>query len=104
VTACIDGHAEIVQALIKAGADVNERGLSPLIHAANGGFAEITRLLLAAGADVSAEVEGVGTALDYAWTQRPVRGETGRWDEVIQLLEAAGTPMRTKVKKKTKRR
>jgi hypothetical protein len=62
---------------------------------------EAVRLLLEAGADVTAQVDGIGTALDYALMRRPEKGETSR-NKVIQLLEAAGTPLTTKTKRKKK--
>jgi ankyrin repeat protein len=104
--ACQYGHTEVVHLLIEAGADVNlsESPLTPLIRAAYGGHLQATRLLLDAGADVNAEVEGIGTALDYAMLARMEKGKAQPWDEVIKLLKAAGTPMRTKMKKQMKRK
>jgi ankyrin repeat protein len=99
--ACQSGHANIVGALLAAGADVNlpdARGyFTPLIQAASGGHVEAVRLLLGAGADVTAEVEGVGTALDYA-----LMAPRAKRNEVIELLEAAGTPSHTKAKRQRK--
>jgi uncharacterized protein len=104
--ACHYGHADVVRALIVAGADVNlansPGSLTPLIRAAYGGYVEAVRGLLEAGADVTAQVEGVGTALDYALMRQTEKGKTTR-NEVIQLLEAAGTPtLVAKAKRKKK--
>jgi uncharacterized protein len=94
--ACLYGHAEVIRALIEAGADVNlsEGELTPLIYAAYNGHLEATRLLLDAGADIEAEVEGIGTALDYAMLGKAQKGKAQPWDSVIKVLKAAGTPMR----------
>ncbi len=96
--ACMNGHTEIVRLLIEAGANVSQpesQGyFTPLIRAAYGGHGEITRMLLEAGADIFAEIEGVGTALDYAMMARPAKKETKPWDEVIHLLEQANRTLK----------
>src|SRR5215469_2480808 len=56
-----NGHLDVVQLLLAAGADPNAKGaeMSPLIWAANGGRLEMVRALLAAKADVN-RVSGIG--------------------------------------------
>ena len=88
--ACMYGHTEVVAALLDAGADVNlpddHGSFSPLIRAANSGHFDVVKLLLDAGADVTAQVDGVGTSLDFAKQRRKKNAK------VIELLEAVGTP------------
>ncbi len=68
------GNAEIVQALIEAGAQIDlsntlgREAWTPLIYAANGGHKVTVELLLEAGADVNAERLGM-TALKMARSQ-----------------------------------
>lgn len=67
--ACINGHKEVVELLLKKGADVNIQGVfnrTALHWAALNGQIDITKMLLAAGADFDL-VDGSGyTALDMA--------------------------------------
>ena len=63
------GYAEVVQALIDAGADLEAAigyGVRPLMLAAGYGEAEVVATLLNAGADVLAKNEGGFTALMMA--------------------------------------
>lgn len=63
------GHADVVQALIEAGADVEAAigyGVRPLMLAAGYGEAKVVAALLNAGADVLAKNEGGYTALMMA--------------------------------------
>lgn len=63
------GHADVAQALIDAGADVEAAigyGVRPLMLAAGYGEAEVVATLLNAGADVLAKNEGGYTALAMA--------------------------------------
>ena len=56
ITASKEGNPEIVQRLIEAGLDVNDRdtgGYTPLHWACQFRFVEVVRLLLKAGADVN---------------------------------------------------
>lgn len=56
--ACSIGHLEIVDSLIKAGADFNtiDQEKTPLIDACDRGYFEIVRVLVKAGADVNLKV------------------------------------------------
>jgi ankyrin repeat protein len=96
IYACLYGNADIVKALIAAGANVNQAGkpiamqratakMTPLMVAAMWGHAAIVKLLLAAGADVGAK-DGKGhTALDWA------RSKKGKGNEQsAKLIAAAG--------------
>ncbi|WP_310410320.1 ankyrin repeat domain-containing protein [Chamaesiphon sp. OTE_8_metabat_110] len=65
------GHTQIVELLIRAGANVNLRdklGFTPIASAAYAGYGEIVRLLIDAGADIQAPAGGSQSysALEYA--------------------------------------
>jgi len=63
------GHADIVSLMVKAGIDVNGRGLkqrTPLMAAAAFDQAEVAKVLLAQGADPAARDEDGETALSVA--------------------------------------
>jgi ankyrin repeat protein len=66
------GHTQIVELLIKAGANVNLRdklGFTPIASAAYAGYGEIVQLLIDAGADIQAPAAGETqsySALEYA--------------------------------------
>ena len=79
------GGAEIVQALIKAGADVNganEAGFTALHNAAHEGHTAVARVLLQAGASVDAKTSDGDSPLHSA----AIGGRT----EVVALLLSAG--------------
>ncbi|MEE9354090.1 MAG: ankyrin repeat domain-containing protein [Methylococcaceae bacterium] len=78
------GHTEIVQMLLRAGADVNITGggSTALMWAAQKGHAEVVRMLLEAGANVNRKDKDVKLALVHA-------REKGHSD-IVDLLIKAG--------------
>ena len=73
------GHADVVELLLAAGADVHARNDNALGWAAGNGHARVAKILLAAGADVHADND-----LPLQWAAR-----YGHAD-VVELLLAAG--------------
>ena len=62
--AAAEGHADVVQALIDAGADFRTRvpsGFTPLLFAVREGRIDVVRVLLKAGADVNETIPADGT-------------------------------------------
>ncbi len=101
-----EGHTDIVQMLIAAGADVSEG--TPLLKAAEAGHTDIVQMLIAAGADVSkgtltqgvplaAAARGGHTEIVKLLLERPeidtdirIDSETARkYPEIAELLKAA---------------
>ena len=66
MTAALNGHLEIVRALLSQGAEVNQPGWNALIYAATKGDVNIARLLIAYGADVHATADNGYTPLMMA--------------------------------------
>jgi ankyrin repeat protein len=65
------GHTQIVDLLIRAGANVNlsnNSGFTPIASAAHAGYGEIVQLLINAGADIQAPAGAINSysALEYA--------------------------------------
>jgi ankyrin repeat protein len=65
------GHTQVVDLLIRAGANVNlsnHAGFTPIASAAHSGYLEIVRLLIDAGADIQAPAGSVNSysAIEYA--------------------------------------
>jgi ankyrin repeat protein len=93
--AASDGHHEMVQRLIEAGADVDKRSsegyFNPLLSAAYAGHLEVVRVLLEAGADVHVRVKDFLNPLEYAdLGKREGHKKEQPFDEVIALLEQYG--------------
>ena len=73
-----EGHKEVVELLITAGADVNAKEKyekTPLHHASKAGYYEIVELLIAAGADVNVKNIAGKTPLDFDGNADLVDGE-----------------------------
>ena len=86
ITASKEGNPEIVQRLIEAGLDVNDRdtgGYKALHWACQHGRVDIARLLLEAGADPCARNQGQWTPLDYL-RQKPVTNPAR--EEILDLF------------------
>ncbi len=84
--AAFSGQAEIVRALLDAGADPNapgEVGLTPLMGAVHSGNIEAVKLLLKAGAEVNVLNEGRKTALDVAHDSIKLAKAQLRWLELL---------------------
>jgi ankyrin repeat protein len=67
--ACRQGHSQVVQLLVAAGADVTikaEGGATPMYEAVLGKHTEVVGVLLAAGADPTAAIQGSQTGLHVA--------------------------------------
>ena len=64
--ACCGGFLEVVDFLIKAGADISAGANTPLMEAAQEGHLELVKYLIVAGADVNAATSSGDTALMYA--------------------------------------
>lgn len=86
--ACRSGHADGVELLLAAGADINatnQQGTTPLMYAKTAamgsGNLAIMRLLLARGADINARDRAGRTALGYAIANAAA---------VIEFLESEG--------------
>jgi ankyrin repeat protein len=65
------GHTQVVDLLIRAGANVNlsnHTGFTPIASAAHAGYLEIVRLLIEAGADIQAPAGSINSysAIEYA--------------------------------------
>lgn len=80
--ACCGGFLEVVDFLIKAGADISAGANTPLMEASQEGHLELVKYLIVAGADVNAATSSGDTALIYACDN----GHT----EVAEVLISAG--------------
>ena len=94
--ACEMGHAEIVDLLLQAGADVNQKsrvsddgdsGQTPLMAAATHRYRDIIERLLKQGADVRAKTRRGRSALTFAM----MRSDIDR--DLLRLLLGAGCPV-----------
>ncbi|MCF4969584.1 ankyrin repeat domain-containing protein [Nostoc sp. CMAA1605] len=93
-------NQEMVELLIKAGADVNlgvRTGFTPLAEAAYRGNTEIVRILIEAGADINARCHDGDSynALEYAELGLYEGHHKGKGHaEIMQILEQAGVASR----------
>jgi ankyrin repeat protein len=70
LTACENGHTDIVELLLDRGSDINvkdEYGNTPLIMASRNGHVDIIQLLLDNGADIEVTDNRGLTAINYAF-------------------------------------
>lgn len=80
--ACCGGFLEVVDFLIKAGAEIGAGANTPLMEASQEGHLELVKYLIVAGADVNAATSSGDTALMYA-------ADNGHTD-VCEVLVSAG--------------
>ncbi|PNH02629.1 Ankyrin repeat domain-containing protein 1, partial [Tetrabaena socialis] len=83
--ASMEGHTEVVEALLRAGADMaakDDAGFTALHWASQEGHTHVSEVLLRAGADVAAKDDGGSTALHCA----SMEGHT----EAVEALLRAG--------------
>ena len=101
--AAAEGHAEVVEALIKAGAEFQSTlasGFTPLLFAVRQGHLEVVRTLVEAGADVNQTIEPQKDwkHLGYDARLRPGAGplhvavENGNFELADYLLEVGADP------------
>lgn len=90
------GHLEVVQVLVKAGANVNQadrQGAAPLHHAAHKGHLGVLQFLIKAGADVNqaANDDGTHTPIMFAAKGREAgTNQSCQQAECIRALVEAG--------------
>ena len=94
-----DGHTEVVELLIKAGADIHatlpDSGFNPLFFAARDGRADVVRALLKAGADVNAITEPMkpnGKGPSKGTSALILAVENGHYELALALIEAGADP------------
>jgi len=89
--AAMEGHKAVIQVLLNAGAELNEKdnsGETALMWAAFGGHSDVVRVVLDAGADVNIVDEYGRTALDEGAGSIKAPEGKGYVDVVKVLLEA----------------
>ncbi len=103
IWAVAEGHAEVTQLLIEAGADFRSRlasGFTPLLLAARNGRLEAVKVLLEAGVDVNRPIDpepewrhtGYGAKLRPGATALHVAVENGHLELAAHLLEHGADP------------
>ncbi len=103
VWAAAEGHADVVAALIEAGAHFQmtlESGFTPLLFAVRQGHAEVARTLVQAGADVNQRIElvpewqhvGYEAQLKPGTAPLHVAVENGHFDLATYLLDVGADP------------
>ena len=103
VWAAAEGHAEVVEELIKAGAEFRTplaSGFTPLLFAVREGHIEVVRTLVKAGADVNESIEplpawrhpGYGARLRPGARPLHVAVENGHFELAAYLLELGADP------------
>jgi len=100
--AAAEGHADVVQALIDAGADFRIRlpsGLTPLLFAVREGRAAVVRVLLKAGADVNETIPVEGRRRGYGGRLPPAGASAlllavmnAHFELAADLLDAGANP------------
>jgi ankyrin repeat protein len=97
--AAAEGHTEVVELLIKAGADIHatlpDSGFTPLFFAAREGRAEVVRALLKAGADVNEAMQPrkpSGKAPSKGTSALILAVENGHFELAVALLDAGADP------------
>ena len=103
VWAAAEGHAEVVTALIQAGAEFEmtlESGFTPLLFAVRQGHADVVRTLVQAGVDVNQVIEpgrawqhpGYEALLKSGATPLHVAVENGHFELATYLLDVGADP------------
>jgi ankyrin repeat protein len=100
--AAAEGHAEVVQELVNAGADIRTRltsGFTPLLFAVREGRLGVVRVLLKAGADVNETVPVEGRRRGYGGRPLPagasallVAVTNAHYELAASLLDAGANP------------
>jgi ankyrin repeat protein len=97
--AAAEGHAAVVDALFKAGADPRARlksGFTAMLFAAREGRAEVVRSLLKAGVDANEVIEAARQSGGYAprngMSALMLAVENGHFDLAAELLEVGADP------------
>ena len=103
VWAAAEGHAEVVEELIKAGAEIRiplASGFTPLLFAVREGHIEVVRTLVKAGVDVNQSIDplpawrhpGYGARLRPGARPLHVAVENGHFELAAHLLELGADP------------
>ena len=97
--AAADGHAAVVELLLKAGADFRtplpDSGFTPLFFAARDGRTDVVRVLLKAGADVNEAMQPrkpTGKGPSKGTSALLLAVENGHFELALDLIEAGADP------------